>query len=143
MTQGNYTNGGRPAIKSIDYAKLADIAQTSRISFETLCKRAEKGQPLNHMESEDPDWVGYYEASDILMTKYASLASSLTHCTKEIDYFGIGWKTKSKVKPKGKRGCGVLFYRADLVMVAKIKRGARLSTLAALRVFQAMQMGRI
>lgn len=141
--QGNYTHPNRPAIKDIDYKYLADIALTSRISFEKLCERAEKGQPLDHMTSDNPNWVNYNEAADIMSISYASLASAFTNKTPKIEYYGIKWKTKSKVKPKGKRGCGVLFYRADLVVVVNIKKNANLSLGAALRVFQSMEMGEI
>ncbi len=141
--QGNYTHPNRPAIRDIDYAKLAKIADNHRVSFVTLCKRAEKGQPLDYMNTNSPDWVDYNEAADIMSITYASLASAFTNDTSTIEYYGVGWKTKSKTKPKGKRGCGVLFRRADLIIVVNIKKSANLSLGAALRVFQAMKMGEI
>ena len=140
--QGNYTYPNRPAIKDIDYKMLAAMAQTGRISFEVLCKRAEEGKPLSEEKTVDPDWVDYHEAAAILGATYLSLTGSFTDPSAVIDYFGIHWQSKSKTLSKGKRGCGVLFYRADLIVIRNIKQaGFQLRT--ALRIFQAMERGLI
>lgn len=132
-----------PAIRDIDYHHLAKLAETSRVSFETLCKRAEKGEPLHHERMPNSEWVEYHDAADIMFTGYASLSSAMTHVCAELEYFGVRWKTKSKNNKLSKRGCGIMFNRADLVTVANIKRSASVSTLAALRVFEAMTQGQI
>ena len=130
-------------INGIDYDNLAEMAETSRVSFETLCKRAERGLPLAHTEEQSPDWVGYQEAAKILRTSYGHLAGVFTSKEMELEYWGIKWKTRSLVKPQGKRGCGVLFYKPDLIVVANIKKYTHMSIMNALRVYQAMEGGHI
>ena len=142
--QGNYKHTNtRPAIKDIDYTYLASIAETGRTSFEVLCARAERGEPIHPIE-KDPEWVSYHEAADILNTTYATLAGVFTSPRCQLPYHGIHWKTKSKNNPKeGKRGCGVLFYKPDLVVIANIRKHTRFQLLTALRVFEAMERGLI
>ena len=143
MTQGNYTNSKRVAVNGIDYGHLASIAESSRVPFHILCQRAEKGLPIRDMAPADDNWVDYTTAAEILDTAYGSLASTITskHC--QLEYYGIQWMSRSRVNSKSKRGCGVLFKRADLVAVRKIKQEVHLGLTAALKVFQAIQMGRI
>jgi len=130
-------------INGIDYDDLARRAETSRVPFHILCKRAEKGQPIENTLSPDPDWVDYHDAAKIVGCRYHTLAGTLTDPTVEIEYWGIKWKSRSKVNPKSKRGCGVLFYKPDLVVIANIRKYAHLSIKSALKVFQAMEGGHI
>lgn len=129
-------------INGIDYDNLARMAEQHRVPFHVLCERAEMGRPLLNKKVEDLEWIGYQMAAEILGSTYQGLASLFTYKC-ELDYWGIEWKTKSMVKPKGKRGCGVLFKRADIVIVKNIRDGAKLSLIAALKVFQAMEQGKI
>jgi len=130
-------------INGIDYDRLAEIADQQRVPFHKLCERAEKGLPLRNLVHQDDEWVDYRGAANILNVKYNSLAGQLSqNC--ELEYWGIEWKTRSVSGAReGKRGCGVLFKRADLVIVRNIKTHAHLSLISALKVFQAMEQGRI
>lgn len=130
-------------INGIDYDYLATIAETSRVPFHKLCERAEKGLPIRNMIGADEEWVDYRGASEILRYKYNTLAGTLTSPDADLEYWGIKWKTRSRVKPMGKRGCGVLFKRSDLVLVNQIRKHTHLSLKAALRVHQAMVQGLI
>jgi len=129
-------------INGIDYDNIAQISKESGVPFHVLCQRAEKGEKLQGGRMiEDPMvWVGYDMAGRLLGAK--SLATSFTQGNPELDYWGIEWKTRSLVKPKGRRGCGVLFKRADIAKVNEIRAGANLSITAALKVFQAMKQGK-
>ena len=129
-------------INGIDYDNLAKIAETSRVPFHVLCERAESGKPIERTKRGDEEWTDYHEAAEILNCNYTHLAGVLTDSEQELEYWGIKWKTRSRVKPQGKRGCGVLFKRADLVLVGRIRRYAHLSLKGALRVNQAMVQGR-
>jgi len=130
-------------INGIDYNRIADLAEATGRPFHKLCARAEKGLPLRNLAKPDDEWVDYRGAAKILCATYSSLAGTLSQKC-EIEYFGIEWKTRSMTGAKvGKRGCGVLFKRADLVVVNNIRTGARLSLAAALKVYQAMELGRI
>ena len=131
-------------INGIDYDNLAHLAKTSRVPFHTLCLRAEKGEPLESGIAEDDEWISYWGVSQILNMKHNTLFGAMTHVCKEVDYFGIEWKTRSKrTDIEGKRGCGVLFKRADIIVLNNIRIGAKLSLISALKVFQAMELGRI
>lgn len=129
-------------INGIDYDNLARMADQHHVPFHKLCERAEMGKPLLNEDRQDSDWVNYKVAAGLLGSTYQGLASLFTYKC-ELDYWGIEWKTKSMVKPKGKRGCGVLFKRADIIIVKNIQKGAGLSLISALRVFQAMEQGKI
>ena len=132
-------------INGIDYDNLAHLAKTSRVPFHTLCLRAEKGLPLESGVPEDEEWISYWSVSQILNMKHNTLFGAMTHVCKELDYFGIEWKTRSQnssVK-EGKRGCGILFKRADIIVLNNIRVGAKLSLISALKVYQAMELGRI
>jgi len=132
-------------INNIDYDHLAYLADKSRVPFHKLCERAEKGLPLENMVQEDPNiWVSYPMAARLLCARRSTLHAIMTQDTHlEKDYWGIEWKSKSKTKEKAKRGCGVLFKRADIVIVNNIRTGAHISLMAALKVFQAMEQGKI
>jgi len=130
-------------INGIDYDHLAAVSESSGVQFHTLCQRAEKGLPIRDLVGEDDEWVNYKSTAKILDSAYGSLASTLTSAHCELDYYGIRWKSRSRVKKSGKRGCGVLFKRADLIVIRNIKTHAHLSLTSALKVFQAMQLGRI
>lgn len=132
-------------INGIDYDNLAHIAETSRVPFHVLCERAEKGKPLHHEVRESSmEWVGYQEAAQLLYSPQTTIASAFTtNSGMQLEYWGIEWKTKSLIKPKAKRGCGVLFKRADIIVVNNIRIGAHISLIAALKVFQAMEQGKI
>jgi hypothetical protein len=128
-------------VNGVDYTKIASIAEQSGISYDALCKRAERGERL--LVETSHDWVDYRGAADILCVQYHSLAGQLSQKC-ELEYFGIEWKSRSMNKAiQGKRGCGVLFKRSDLERVAEIRVGAHLGLFAALKVFQAMKQGRI
>jgi len=127
-------------VNGVDYTKIASIAEQTGVSYDVLCQRAEKGERI--LVEPSDGWVDYKKAANLLSVEYTSLAGQLSqNC--ELEYFGIEWKTLSIVKPKGKRGCGVLFKKADIERVNEIRRGARLGLVAALRVFQAMKQGKI
>jgi len=144
MTQGNYNNSNRVPINGIDYDNIAHISDKTGVPFHVLCLRAEKGEKLQGGRAiEDPMvWIGYGLAGRLLGTKCTSVASVMTQGKPELEYWGVEWKTRSLVKPKGKRGCGVLFKRADIVKVNEIRLGAHISLTAALKVFQAMKQGK-
>lgn len=128
-------------VNGVDYTKVAAIADQTGISYNVLCKRAERGERM--LLEVDDNWVDYRGAADVLSVQYHSLAGQLSQKC-EIEYFGIEWKTRSMNNAKeGKRGCGVLFKKADLERVAEIRAGAHLGLFAALKVFQAMKQGRI
>jgi len=130
-------------INNIDYDNLAHIAKTSRVPFHVLCQRAEKGQSLNTLVEEDPnEWVAYPMTAKLLCTTRTSLFALFTQ-QNDIDYWGIEWKSRSLIKPKGKRGCGVLFKRADINFINTVRVGAHISLMAALKVFQAIRQGKI
>ena len=103
MTQGNYTNGKAVAINSIDYEHIAHIAKESGVPFHVLCLQAEKGEKIQGGRAlEDPMvWVGYGIAGRLLRAR--SLPSAFTQGNPELEYWGIEWKTRSLVKPKGKQ----------------------------------------
>ena len=130
-------------INNIDYDHLTHLAKTSRVPSHKLCERAEKGLPLNNLVEEDPnEWVGYPMVSQLLSSPYSTLLSLFTQ-QNDLDYWGIEWKSRSLVKAKGKRGCGVLFKRTDITLVNSIRVGAHISLMAALKVFQAIRQGKI
>ena len=126
-------------INGIDYDNLAELAEHNRVPFHILCQRAEKGLPIE--EVIDPNWVDYEEAARIIGCKYYTLAGRLSQGC-DLEYWGITWKSKSKVKPTGKRGCGVLFKKTDLLLIRKIRLGAHLSLTSALKVYEAMKQGK-
>lgn len=131
------------AAQNIDYLHLARIAKKEQIPFEKLCERAETGRPLRTLVAPDEEWITYQETADILCSTITAMAGNFTHPHAEIEYWGIQWKSRSKLKDGAKRGCGVLFYRYDIQRVAQIKRAAGIGTLTALRVFEAIFLEKI
>jgi len=133
------------AINQIDYHHLAKMSSATGIPFDTLCERAERGENLVERALRQPDneWLTYEQAAKMLFTSISSLSGVLTHPTRTLEYWGIEWQTRSKTKSKGKRGCGVLFSKKDLLQIKAIKQATKLQLLTTLRVFQAMKQGRI
>ena len=130
-------------INGIDYDRLALMAAEESIPFDKLCERAENGQPLRSLVKPDEEWIDYQTASNILCSTINAMAGNLTHPHAEVEYWGIQWKSRSKLKDGAKRGCGVLFNRYDIQRVAQIKRAAGIGTLTALRVFEAIFLEKI
>ena len=133
------------AINEIDYDYLADLAKNNRVPFHKLCQRAEKGLPLLGVVQKDLDeWVGYAMAAKLLCSRLPTVHSAFTtNNGMEIEYWGVEWKSRSLIKPKGKRGCGVFFKRQDILAINNIRLGAHVSLICACKVFQAQKQGRI
>ena len=128
-------------INGIDYDNLAHISKTHNVPFHILCERAEKGELLQ--VDEDPfEWVAYSMAATLLSVRYCTLTDRLNSPEKSIEYWGIEWKSRSLVDHKAKQGCGVLFKRADINKIKTIKDSAHISLRAALKVFEAMALGK-
>ena len=129
-------------ISTIDYDWIAEIAEANGIAFDRLCKMAETKGARTEAEllgttlrPATKDWLTTPQAAEALHTTYSSLVSALMDG--RLPYYGIDYRSRSRVKPNGKRGCGVLFARTDVEEVKRL-RGVLGTTLkGALRVFQA------
>jgi len=148
----------QPALADIDYNHLAELEKQHGIPFDRLCERAEKGARTDADLIRAPGliapcdkWVTVDTACVIL-----GIETSTFYCavSRQGHYSGVGWKSRSRKvqiagelnangNPVGKRGCGVLFRRADLERLRDIKRACGISYNAASKVFHAMQQGRI
>lgn len=134
-------------IETIDYQHLATLAKDNGITFELLCKRAENGARTEaELLGESPrqpnaDWLTTPQAAECISMTYSTFVSTLMGG--ELDYYGIAYRSRSRVKPKGRRGCGVLYSRVDLDEIVRIRKAIGSSTIAALRVFQAKRKGLI
>lgn len=133
-------------IMDIDYERLAHLAKANDIPFDKLCERAEQGAPCTDAEllkgflrHPTADWFTTPQASERLCVSYTSFMSMMGGS--ELEYYGIAYKSRSRSKPNAKRGCGLLFKRADLDDVLRLRRVLGSNTIAALRVFQAIKKG--
>jgi hypothetical protein len=137
----------------LDFHRLAALADVSPgITFEKICERAENGAVTDAellattLRPASKDWILLHDVLDILRVCDGTWAGIICkHPTQT--YWGIGAKSRSsktQLGPggKGARGCGALYYRADIEKLAKIKRNANLSLHCALRVFCAMKEGK-
>ena len=144
-------------IRSINYSRLAEMADEHGLPFEQLCEHAENGcnseaAILANFGRLAPseNWITIDTACAILGTKVSTFYCAIS---RHGHYSGIAWKTRSRVKtentltakgnPTGRRGCGVLFKRADVERLRDIRRTVRISYAAAAKVFHAMQQGKI
>lgn len=145
----NYRNAN-----GLDFRRLAELANNSHgVTFDTVCARALKGitdeAELTRASilPATADWITIDDACKILhVSTHTWAQASNLHPT--AIYWGVRAKTRStKVKlekgGKGSRGCGVLLYRPDIEKIQKIKREARISFLASLKVFHATAEGRL
>lgn len=131
----------KPTIKEINYHRIAKLAERNGANFERQCKRAEEGAQTEEdllgscVRPATFDWLTTPQAAEYLSMTYSTFVSTLMDG--ELDYFGIRYHSRSRVKTNARRGCGVLYSRADLVEVARIRQVLNSSQIAALRVFQA------
>ncbi len=130
----------------IDYARIATLAEVNDIPFESLCERAEEDGARTDQEllkgflrQPNADWLTTPDAAKHIAMTYSSFMSTMMSA--ELDYYGITFKSRSRTKPNGKRGCGVLFKRSDLDDVVRLRHAIGSTTIAALRVFQAIKKG--
>lgn len=134
-------------IESIDYQQLARLATDNGINFELLCKRAENGaRSETELLGKSPrqptaDWFTTPQAAERLSMTYSTFVSTLMGG--DLDYYGIAYRSRSRVKAHGRRGCGVLYSRVDLDEIVRLRKAIGSSTIAALRVFQAKRKGLI
>jgi len=133
-------------LSPIDYDRLAALAEANGLSFERLCQRAEATGARSDTEllagflrQPSEEWLTTPQAAAHIAMTYSSFMSTMM--SSELDYFGIEYKSRSRVKPNGKRGCGVLFRRSDLDDIVRLRRAIGSSTRAALRVFQVVKKG--
>jgi hypothetical protein len=154
----NYENSPRinGRVRTINYARLAEMAEEHSLPFEKLCKHAENGCDseaaiLQRFGTLPPseNWITIDTACAILGIKVSSFYCSIS---RNGHYSGIAWRSRSrkhaaggmtaKGNPVGRRGCGVLFKRTDIERLRDIKRAAGISYMAAGKVFHAMQCGK-
>lgn len=131
---------------AINYDQLAKLAKTHNISFEKLCRRAEETGARTDtdllkgfLRQPNKDWLTTPDAAEHIAMTYSSFVSTMMHS--DLPYFGIECKSRSRKKPKGRRGCGVLYKRSDLDDIVRLRRAIGSNTVAALRVFQAIKKG--
>lgn len=135
----------KQAIQSINYRRIAALAEANGASFERLCKRAEEGARTDAellgscVRQPNDQWLTAPQAAEQLSMTYSTFVSTLMDG--DLDYFGIRHRSRSRIKPSARRGCGVLYYRGDLDEIARIRRVLKSSNVAALRVFQAKRKG--
>jgi len=147
--QQHATPGGRPKslIRTIDYNHLAELEKKTGVPFDLLCERAENGatsddELISRLGIHPPTdtWLLHWQACAVLGINKAAFYGAIA---RNGHYSGIQWKSRSKVKSTGKRGCGVLFHRDDLEQLRHIKVTADIAWPAAAKVFHAMQRGDI
>lgn len=135
----------KPAIRTIDYDHIASLAKDNGANFEHLCKRAEEGawtdEELLGSTIRQPDerWLTTPQAAERVSMTYSTFVSTLMGG--DLNYFGIRHRSRSRIKPNARRGCGVLYDRYDLDEIVRIRRILKSSNMAALRVFQAKRKG--
>ena len=132
-------------IRSIDYNRIAALAKANGANFERLCKRAEEGARTDAellgscIRQPNSDWLTTPKAAEYLSMTYSTFVSTLMGG--DLDYFGIRYRSRSRVNPSSRRGCGVLYDRSDLEEIVRLRRVLQSSNMAALRVFQAKRKG--
>lgn len=138
----------RESNESVDYAFVAKVAERNGAPFERLCERAETKGARTEKEllgafprQPNERWLTTPQAAEYLNVSYSSLVSKLMKG--DIDAFGIRVRSRSRVNPNARRGCGVLYNKIDLDEVKRIRRAISGSLLAALKVFQAKKRGLI
>jgi len=135
----------KQAIRTIDYNHIATLAKNNGANFERLCKRAEEGARTDAellgscVRPPNENWLTTPQAADRLAMTYSTFVSTLM--AGELDYFGIRYKSRSRINPKSRRGCGVLYHCRDLDEIVRIRKILKSSNMAALRVFQAKCQG--
>jgi len=141
--------GGRPnsLIRTIDYNHLAELERRTGVPFDLLCERAENGatsddELISRIGVHPPTdtWLLHWQACAVLGIKPQSFYCSIS---RNGHYSGVRWKSRSRVNSNSKRGCGVLFHRADLERLRHIKTSAQINWTAAAKIFHAMQRGLI
>lgn len=132
---------------AIDYEHIAKLAEKNGANFEKLCGRAENGARTDSellgesLRQADANWLTTQQAASHLAMTYCTFVSSLMGG--ELNCYGIRYRSRSRIKPNGRRGCGVLYCRSDLDEIIRLRRAIGSSSMAALRVFQAMRKGLI
>ncbi len=135
----------KQSIRDINYEHLAVLAKDNAANFELLCKRAEEGARTDAellgscIRQPDSKWLTTPQAAERLAMTYSTFVSTLM--AGELDYFGIEHRSRSRIKPKGRRGCGVLYKCSDLDEIVRVRQVLKSSNIAALRVFQAKRQG--
>lgn len=134
------------SIADIDYDHIAMLAKRHNLSFDRLARNAEKGATT---DADIMGGIGLVPPSDdwLTLTQSCILLGMMTgtfYCSVAVQghYSGLRWKSRSKKLAAGKRGCGVLFHRAELEMLRTIKVEARISWIAAAKVNHAMFLGK-
>jgi hypothetical protein len=130
------------AIQNIDYNRLAELSESYHIPFHKLCQRAEKGEDLEKTLTHPSEWVDYHQAAKIAGVTYQTFASSMTSPLKQLEYWGIRWKSLSKNNPLSKRGCGVLFNVEDLKKIHLLRQITK-KMAVALRLLEAERLGQL
>lgn len=134
-------------IGAINYEHIATLAENNGVKFECLCSRAENGAQTDSellagsLRQPNADWLTTEQAARHLAMTYSTFVSTLMDG--DLEYYGIHYRSRSRIKPEARRGCGVLYDRHDLDEVMRLRRAIGSSTIAALRVFQAMRKGLI
>lgn len=89
------------------------------------------------MLEPDAEWMLTVDAAKALSLTTGALSSLACD---EPHFFAIRRKPRSTAAPgKTGRGCGLLYSRADVEAVQRIRRECRLTVRSAIRVFAAMR----
>lgn len=118
--------------QELDYDELARLSEKTGKNFATLCDRAEKGLPLP--KAPDEQWVTTETAAKILCTCY-------TMAVKHLRDSEVRQQSRSMTNPSARRGCGVLYNKADLLSIMYIRKKTEISLSAAVKVFNAISRG--
>lgn len=110
----------------IDYNHLAEIAERTVWTFERLVVMAEKGEPLPRIS--DDTWMDLDEAADALGLVADGVRNQLNKSR-------VRWQSVSPLDPSNRQGIGCLYLREDIALLVNVKKEARLSLPAAVRVF--------
>lgn len=131
---------------AIDYDRLAQLAKDTGVAFDRLCRRAEEDGARTDQEllkgllrQPNAEWLSTPDAALHISITYTSFVSTMMRG--DLPCFGIECKSRSRNNPNSRRGCGVLYKRSDLDDVVRLRRAMGSSTVAALRVFQAVKKG--
>ena len=153
-------------VAGIDYARIAKLANDNGVPFERLARRAERGAITDDelfgtsLRRPSENWLTLDMLENAIgMSKSVQISAGLKlEKATGIAYFGCAWKSRSRKQPGqrrdplnvgkpgagsgiGRRGCGVLLYKPDLMRLAEIRRAVGLSWINAGRVMIAMKKG--
>jgi hypothetical protein len=99
-----------------NYERAANISERHNMSYEAVLNYLEAGKPATHLESDQ--WVNMTQAAKLCCVEYTNFSMLAA------GRFGaaIDQQSKSLTGSKGRRGCGVLFFREDLLQLMIIRR---------------------